>query len=79
MVLLLNLLLPAIILVICWVGSKYLKKAKTDQDKLFVVVKTIFAILFSAIIYSVLHPSYLPKGTAPAMSKVPIEHREFVV
>lgn len=79
MVLLLNLLLPTIILFICWIGAKNFKKAVGDQAKIFSVVKTIFVILLVVFIYSTIQPSYLPKGTAPAMGKVPFENREVQV
>lgn len=79
MVLLLNLLLPTIILFICWIGTKNFKRAVGDQAKIFSAVKTIFAILLVVFVYSTIQPSYLPKGAAPAMSKVPIEQREVVL
>lgn len=79
MVVFLNLLLPILILIICWIGSSKLKKAADDKTKIFVIVKTIFAIVITVVTYSMVQPSYMPKGKAPVMSKVPVEYTDAVI
>lgn len=76
MVLLFNLLVPLVLLVIAYFGYKKVKQQTKTKDKFkFGFIYAGVAYFFIAF-YGAVQPSYLPKGTAPAMSKVPIEHRE---
>ncbi|MFM7812600.1 MAG: hypothetical protein ACKO7M_13065 [Acinetobacter junii] len=79
MVLFLNLLVPFVLLVIAYFGYKKVKQQTKTKDKF--KFGFIYAGIgyFFIVVYGAIQPSYLPKGTAPAMSKVPIEQREVVL
>lgn len=73
MVLLLNILLPLILLSIIFVGYKFYLKSK---NKLNTIVKTLVCILSVTVMYGLIQPSYLPKGTVKSLPKVVIEDKQ---
>lgn len=72
MVLLLNLLLPLLLLVILLFGYVRLGKKKTYTEKVKTGALTLIAMIATILLYANIQPSYMPKGTVPNMSKVPI-------
>ena len=71
-VLLLNLLLP----VIMFVGAMLLLWRYNKTKKISTGIKGLVALIVVGYLYTMALPSYLPKGTAPVMAKVPIEDKE---
>lgn len=79
MIVLLNLILPTLILLVLAVGYHYFKKARTQIKKQRVVIITLFVAVLVVIVYGAIQPSYMPKGKAPVMSKVPVEYTDAVI
>jgi amino acid transporter len=79
MIIILNLLLPVILSFIAYIGFRKSKKYESNYDKCKVGGITVGIMVLVFIVYSTIQPSYMPKGTAPVMSKVPIEHSDAVI
>lgn len=73
MVLLLNLLLPALLIIIFLIGLKKFNKETDNNKKIKNACVTLIIMLTVFIVYSNVQPSYLPKGSVPNLQKVPIE------
>lgn len=71
-VVLLNLALPAALLLVVLVT---LFVARNSQKKPTVWITGFAVAAVIGIVYATLQPSYLPKSTVPAMSRVPLEHK----
>ena len=56
-----------------------IKIVKNQNKKVKIGVITMLLNIGFFFVYGMIQPSYLPKGTAPAMNKVPIEQREVVL
>lgn len=67
MVLMLNFLLAALLIFIALAAYWFRKKGWKAG------VAGVASALFVTIVYANIQPSYLPKGKAPAMKRVPIE------
>lgn len=72
MVLFLNILLPLLMFVILATGMWRYKKTKNK----WTVVKTGVIMVVVMLGYSLIQPSYIPKGKAPRMQDVTFEQKE---
>lgn len=79
MVVLLNLALPLLIVVISSIGYYYFNKTRSQKKKIRIGVITMLLNIVFFLAYAMVQPSYMPKGKAPAMSKVPVEYTDAVI
>jgi len=76
MILLLNLALPILLLIIAIATVLFAKKS---NNRSLTVGKGLIAAFFVTLTYVSVQPSYMPKGKAPTMPRVPIEFEELQV
>lgn len=75
MVLFLNILLPLLMLIILAIGMWRYKKTKNKWTAVKIGVTIVVVILG----YSLIQPSYIPKGKAPRMQGVTFEQKEVTI
>ena len=73
MVLLFNLALPITLLIIAATGWWRFNRA-ANKKAVIVVTATVMAAV--TILYANIQPSYMPKGKAPAMVRMPLEQKD---
>lgn len=76
MTLLLNAALPLMLLVIAIATVMF---AKGSNNRIITAIKGISCAAALIVVYGAIQPSYMPKGKAPAMAKVPIEYSDSVI